>query len=182
MIQDLPLYLRGPLKSIRELKLWLCLAYLPCHGMAHRSCGPAVPGPGPVCQYGEHAMRAVLRGYSVETTGTHVTAARSSILMDLPRIPFVLLFFFLNVLASDPFGISVRTNTFSLFVATTARVWCDSHTECYSLFKYMFKEPCDDSCCTRQQLLHHCACAHLLKRELLVKGNSHKSNPIIRPF
>jgi len=94
MIQDLPIYLRGPLKSIRELKLWLCLAYLPCHGMAHRSCGPAVPGPGPVCQYGEHAMRAVLRGYSVETTGTHVTAARSSILMDLPRIPFVLLFFF----------------------------------------------------------------------------------------
>ena len=127
-IQDLPIYLRGPLKSIRELKLWLCLAYLPCHGMAHRSCGPAVPGPGPVCQYGEHAMRAVLRGYSVETTGTHVTAARSSILMDLPRIPFVLLFFFFNVLASDPFGISVRTNTFSLFVATTARVWCDSHT------------------------------------------------------
>ena len=152
MIQDLPIYLRGPLKSIRELKLWLCLAYLPCH--AHRSCGPAVPGPGPVCQYGEHAMRAVLRGYSVETTGTHVTAARSSILMDLhlriyrASLSF-LLFFILQSSGQRSICISVRTDAFSLCRYCSRSVICDSHAG----------EPCDDTCCPHQQLPHHCACA-----------------------
>lgn len=114
------------------MKLRLCLAYLPCHDMAHRSCRPAVAGRGPVCQYGEHVMRACVRclvllhltmRYSL--IGLTFKCSRVAGLLGkiyghppmLPRIPFISTSF--HVPGSDPFG----ENEYSSSLCRSGHAW-----------------------------------------------------------